>query len=176
MNMKRFFSTILSIIFFAIALLGVLFAIVGASTGDNSMVIAGSIVAVIFLAFHFIKSAKAKKKKLSEMGESAYRAERASKKEAKKEKKRIAREKVRANATIDYVVITGSESKTSTGSAITRGAVGGALLGPVGMLAAAGAKKNSFVELVVRYKSGRTETVKVKFDSKEFKNYAKYIR
>lgn len=174
--MRRFFSIILSIIFFAMALLGVLFAVVGITSGDNSMVIAGAIVAVVFLALHFIKTAKSKRKKISEIGESAYNAERTAKKEARKEKKRAAREKALANTTIDYVVIAGSESKTSTSSAITRGAVGGALLGPVGMLAAAGAKKNSFVELVVRYKSGRTETVKVKFDSKEFKNYAKYIR
>lgn len=156
MNMKRL-GSILLVILIIILLLFVVFGIV-ADLKELS-VLAGIPAACFFLLYiRLRKSAKAEKQHVAEVGKEAYRQE--------KKNDRI----------IDYVVIAGSESKTSTSSAITRGAVGGALLGPVGMLAAAGAKKNSFVELVVRYKSGRTETVKVKFDSKEFKNYAKYIR
>ena len=156
MNMKRLGSVLLTILL-VVLLLFVLFGII-ADLPEMSGIFGIAAFFVLLLCIRLRKSAKAEKQHVAEVGKEAYRQE--------KKNDRI----------IDYVVIAGSESKTSTSSAITRGAVGGALLGPVGMLAAAGAKKNSFVELVVRYKSGRTETVKVKFDSKEFKNYAKYIR
>ena len=87
------------------------------------------------------------------------------------------RRRMKAGYQIDSVMIAGQESRTKTGSAIGRGAVGGALLGPLGMVAgAAGAKKNTTVTLIIRYKSGRTETKAVKLNSSEFKKYAKYIK
>ena len=58
------------------------------------------------------------------------------KKEAKKEKRAAAREAAIADQTLDYVLIAGQESRTSGSSAIARGAVGHAVLGPVGLLAA----------------------------------------
>ena len=100
--------------------------------------------------------------------------------ERKAARKEIRQERKAArwdNYTIDQVMIAGQESRTKTGSAIGRGAVGGALLGPLGMVAgAAGAKKNTTVTLIIRYKSGRTETKAVKLNSSEFKKYAKYIK
>ncbi|MBQ9211077.1 MAG: hypothetical protein IJ153_05715 [Clostridia bacterium] len=87
------------------------------------------------------------------------------------------RRRMKAGNQVDSVMIAGQESRTKTGSAIGRGAVGGALLGPLGMVAgAAGAKKNTTVTLIIRYKSGRTETKAVKLNSSEFKKYAKYIK
>lgn len=156
MNMKRLGSVLLGILL-AVLILIVVFGLI-ADLPEMSAIFGAAAFFVLLLFVKASKSARADKKRISEVGKAAFKEER------------------RNDREIDHVVIAGSESKTSTSSAITRGAVGGALLGPVGMLAAAGAKKNSFVELVVRYKSGRTETVKVKFDSKEFKNYAKYIR
>ena len=87
------------------------------------------------------------------------------------------RRRMKAGNQVDSVMIAGQESRTKTGSAIGRGAVGGALLGPLGMVAgAAGAKKNTTVTQIIRYKSGRTETKAVKLNSSEFKKYAKYIK
>lgn len=78
--------------------------------------------------------------------------------------------------TIDYVTIAGQESRTKAGSAIARGAVGGVLLGPVGLLAGSSAKKKTTVTLIIHYQDGHVETKTVKLDSGEFKRYARFIR
>ncbi len=79
--------------------------------------------------------------------------------------------------TIDYTILVGAESKKSVGSAVTRGAIGGAILGPVGLAAGAlSAKNNNKTTFTVVYKSGRTEVVTVDNDSDEFKKYARYLR
>lgn len=80
------------------------------------------------------------------------------------------------NFRVDFAVIANSSNRTKAGSAITRGAVGGLLLGPIGLLAAASAKKNSYIDLIVHYKSGRVSTQRVKVNSLEYYNLAKYIR
>lgn len=77
---------------------------------------------------------------------------------------------------ISQVVIVSGHSKTKATSAIGRGAVGAALLGPVGLLAAASAKKKDIVTLLIHYANGRTETVKTKVGSSEFKKLAPHIK
>lgn len=77
---------------------------------------------------------------------------------------------------IDYVTVISSHTKTKSGSAVARGVVGSALLGPVGLLAAAGAKKNEFVTLVIHYKNGKTKTKRVNTKSYEFRKYARFIQ
>lgn len=178
--MKHFLAVILSILSLLLALV---FAIAFlAQYSDGVIDYAAGTCTVVFLVLALILFIRFKKRKerIQAIGKEAYNAEvkeaHRSRKEQNKQKRIAKREAEIADRTIDYVVIAGSESKINTGSAIARGAVGGAMLGRVGILAAAGAKKDSIIGLVVRYKSGRTETVKVKFDSKEFKRYAKYIK
>ena len=81
-----------------------------------------------------------------------------------------------SNFKVDYVLIAHSSERTKAGSAITRGVVGNALLGPVGLLAAASAKKNGFLDLIIHYKNGHVATKRVKVNSAEYKEFARYIR
>jgi len=160
-------------IFFA--LLVVVGALLVAMGVTDQQLAGGMVIGAVLLVIGVIgiirtrMAQKKKKARISEIGLDAYKAER-------KDEKKAARETAAANYEIDYVVLAGQESRTKTGSAVARGAVGGALLGPVGLLAAAGAKKNTDVAMVIHYKSGRTENKTVKFNSKDFKKYAKYIR
>ena len=79
--------------------------------------------------------------------------------------------------TINYTIIVGEDSKKSLGSAIVRGTVGGALLGPVGLVGGAISGKNkSETTFTIVYKSGRRKIETVKNDSEEFKEYAKYVK
>lgn len=79
--------------------------------------------------------------------------------------------------TIDYTVIVAEDSKKSLGSAVTRGAIGGAILGPVGLVGGAISGKNkSETTFTVVYKSGRRKVVTVRNDSEQFKEYAQYIK
>ena len=58
-----------------------------------------------------------------------------------------------------------------------RGAVGGALLGPVGMLGGALSGKNkSETTFTIVYKDSSREVKTVSNDSPEFKKYAQYIK
>ena len=78
---------------------------------------------------------------------------------------------------IDYTVIVGEDTRKSVGSAVARGAVGGALLGPIGLIGGALSGKNkSETTFTIIYKSGRREVRTVKNDSNEFRNYASYIK
>jgi len=87
------------------------------------------------------------------------------------------KQKERLDRIIDYTIIVAEDSKKSLGSAVTRGAVGGALLGPVGLVGGAiSAKNKSETTFTVVYKSGRREVVTVSNDSFEFEKYAKYVR
>ncbi len=81
-----------------------------------------------------------------------------------------------SNFQVDFVLIANSTSRTKAGSAIARGVVGGALLGPVGLLAAASAKKNGYLDLIIHYKSGRVATRRVKVNSSEYRSLAPYIQ
>ena len=78
---------------------------------------------------------------------------------------------------IDYTIIVAEDSKKSLGSAVARGAVGGVLLGPVGMVGGAISGKNKAkTTFTVVYKSGRREVITVDNDSSDFGMYARYIK
>lgn len=74
-----------------------------------------------------------------------------------------------------------SKTKASATSSVVRGAVGGALFGPVGLVAGAvtpkkkTVTKNKEVTFAIRYASGRCETEVVKAGSSRFNELAKYI-
>lgn len=71
------------------------------------------------------------------------------------------------NTTVaDYEIIDG-EKKTSASSAIGRGALGGFLLGPVGLLAAASAKKKGVYLIAINFKDGSNSLLEV--DEKIYK-------
>lgn len=67
-----------------------------------------------------------------------------------------------------YEVIT-EDTRKSAASGIARGAVGAALLGPVGMLAGLSAKNKSTVTLAVRFKDGKNSLIEV--DEKIYKKF-----
>ncbi len=87
------------------------------------------------------------------------------------------KEQEQLDNTIDYTIIVSENSKKSLGSAVTRGAIGGALLGPVGLVGGAISGKNkSETTFTVVYKSGRREVITVDNKSSDFAIYAKYIK
>lgn len=78
---------------------------------------------------------------------------------------------------IDYTIIVAEDSKKSLGSAITRGVIGGALLGPVGLVGGAITGKNkSKTTFTIVYKNGHRTVVTVSNDSPEFAKYARYLK
>lgn len=72
-------------------------------------------------------------------------------------------------------MIVTDDSRKSLTSVVGRGAVGGILLGPVGLLAAASAKNKKTTTFVIEYSDGTRETKTVKTNSSEFKKLAKYL-
>ena len=94
-------------------------------------------------------------------------------------------EQLKADTTIVSTAIVNSttvgKQKSSVGSSFVRGAVGGAVFGPVGMIAGAVTPKKKLttktkdVTFSVRYASGRCEVEKVKFGSSRYNELAKYI-
>lgn len=74
-----------------------------------------------------------------------------------------------------------SKTKASITSSVVRGAVGGLLLGPVGMVAGAVTPKKKTVTetktvtFAVLYANGERKLETVKHDSKRFKELAKYL-
>ena len=86
-------------------------------------------------------------------------------------------ERYRLDNTIDYTIIVAEDSKKSLGSAVTRGAIGGALLGPVGLVGGAiSGRNNTKTTFTVIYKSGRREIITVDNDSSDFGIYARYLK
>lgn len=69
--------------------------------------------------------------------------------------------------TVEKYEIFDSEKKTSAASAIGRGAVGNLFLGPVGLLAAASAKKKGVYVIAVQFKDGKRSLLEV--DEKIYK-------
>ena len=73
------------------------------------------------------------------------------------------------------------KQKASVTSSVVRGAVGGAVFGPVGLIAGAVTPKKTIttktkdVTFSIRYASGRCTTEKVKFGSLRYKELIKYI-
>lgn len=66
--------------------------------------------------------------------------------------------------------------KTSTASAVTRGAVGNVVAGPVGAIVGAStAKSNRSTTFLIFYKDGKKRTVTVPNHSLEYQRYIKYL-
>lgn len=87
------------------------------------------------------------------------------------------REQYNLDNTIDYTIIVSEDSKKSLSSAVARGAIGGALLGPVGLVGGAISGKNKAkTTFTVVYKSGRREILTVDNDSSDFAIYARYLK
>ncbi|AOY77231.1 hypothetical protein [Clostridium formicaceticum] len=72
------------------------------------------------------------------------------------------------NTTVDAVEVVTDEHRKSAASGVARGLVGGALLGPVGMLAGGlSAKSKGIYTLAIRFKDGKESLVEV--DDKIYK-------
>lgn len=95
------------------------------------------------------------------------------------------RERYDADRTIESVTIVGetmeSKTKASTGSAIARGVVGGALFGPIGAVAGAATPKTKTVtrtdgvRFAVKYKSGRVATEWEPIGSSRYNELMRYV-
>ena len=71
---------------------------------------------------------------------------------------------------VDSYVVT-EDTRKSAASGIARGAVGAALLGPVGLLAGLSAKNKSTVTVAVRFKDGKNSLLEM--DDKVYKNFVR---
>jgi hypothetical protein len=99
------------------------------------------------------------------------------------ERNKIFIEKAKAERqahTIKKVMIVAEESNSQkkVGSTIMRGAIGGALLGPVGLVGGALSGKNkvtSKTTFLIEYEDGHRETKIVDNDSYEFEKLCKYL-
>lgn len=77
---------------------------------------------------------------------------------------------------IRKVMIISTDSKKKIGSAITRGTIGGAVLGPVGMVGGAVSSKNkNSTTFLIEYTDGKRETKTVNNNSPEFDKLCKYL-
>lgn len=90
------------------------------------------------------------------------------------------KEKQRKATTISKVMIVSanSDSRKKIGSSVIRGTVGGALLGPVGLVGGALSGKNKITNettFLIEYKDGHRVTKTVNNNSSEFKNLCKYL-
>jgi len=63
--------------------------------------------------------------------------------------------------TVDSYEVIGEESSTSASSAVARGALGAALLGPIGIAAALSAKKKGVYTLAIQFKDGKKSLLEV---------------
>lgn len=90
------------------------------------------------------------------------------------------KENQRKAKTISKVMIVGStsDSRKKVGSSVVRGAVGGTLLGPVGLVGGALSGKNKVTNettFLIEYEDGHRETKKVDNNSYEFQKLCKYL-
>ena len=177
---RKFFMNLLGVILILLSIFPVALISISvedkAVTDPTSTIIIGvlSIIAFLFLAVRcFISAKRGKKSKKPTLRAADDAADEITPDDVPVP---AARPSVWDNFTVDYVVIANSTSRMKAGSAIMRGAVGGALLGPVGLLAAGSAKRNGFLDLIVHYKSGRVVTQRVKVNSGEYRRLARYIK
>ena len=63
--------------------------------------------------------------------------------------------------TVASYEVVGEESRTSATSAVARGAIGAALLGPVGIAAALSARKKGIHTVAVQFKDGKRSMIEV---------------
>lgn len=77
---------------------------------------------------------------------------------------------------ISKTKIISTDSKKKAGSAITRGAIGGTILGPAGLVGGAisGKNKNS-TTFLIKYTNGEQETKTVENNSPEYKTLCQYL-
>lgn len=66
--------------------------------------------------------------------------------------------------TIESYEVVGTEDYGKAGSAVARGAIGAALLGPVGIAAAASAKKKGITMLAIQFKDGKRSLLELDQD------------
>lgn len=72
-------------------------------------------------------------------------------------------------------MIVSDDSRKSVSSTLMRGAVGAAVLGPVGLLAGATGKNKKTTTFLVEYSDGSRDTKTVKTNGSEFKMYCRYL-
>lgn len=78
---------------------------------------------------------------------------------------------------IDYTIVVTTDSRKSATSTTVRGAIGGAIAGPAGLIGGAASGKNKkTTTFKIVYKSGKVEVKTVKNDSKEFIELAEHVR
>lgn len=76
--------------------------------------------------------------------------------------------------TVDHYEVLDQESAKSMSSALTRGIVGGALLGPVGIAAAVTAKTKNIYTVVVYYKDSDEKSM-LEMDDKTYRLFLKQM-
>lgn len=91
------------------------------------------------------------------------------------------KEQLKKAKTIKQTMIVNSsyDSRKKVGSTLIRGAVGSALLGPVGLVGGAMTGKNKIsnkTTFIVEYEDGHRETITVDNDSSEFKKLCNYLK
>ena len=89
-------------------------------------------------------------------------------------------ERLKKASTISKVmiVVANSNSRKSVSSSVIRGTVGGALLGPAGLVGGALSGKNKVTNkttFLIEYEDGHRETKTVDNDSSEFEKLCKYL-
>ena len=72
---------------------------------------------------------------------------------------------------IDSYDVIIEETSKSAASGIARGAVGAALLGPVGLLAGVSAKNKGVYTIAIRFKDGKNSLIEI--DDKIYKNFVR---
>lgn len=72
-------------------------------------------------------------------------------------------------------IIVSQNSRKKVGSTISRAAIGNAILGPIGLIAAASGKTKETTTFQIVYQSGKQKTKTVKNNSSLFKEYCKYL-
>ena len=100
---------------------------------------------------------------------------------AKYEKRLAYQEQLKKSKTIKQVIIIGNntDSRKKVGSTVIRGAVGNALLGPVGLVGGALSGKNKVTgktTFLIEYEDGHRETKTVDNDSAEFNELCNYLK
>lgn len=64
-------------------------------------------------------------------------------------------------STVEKIEVVDSDKQKSGGSAIARAAIGNFFLGPIGLLAAAGAKNKNIITITIDFKDGRRSLAEV---------------
>lgn len=117
----------------------------------------------------------------SKMTDEEYKEYKNNKKIERKKQQAEAEKLYRQKKTIKSVAIIGSssDSRKSATSSIARGAVGGAILGPAGLVGGALSGKNKVsnqTTFLIEYYDGHRESKTVENNSSEFNKLIKYIK